>query len=237
MYGYVRANPMMFVDPSGLLAKKVEWVFKPIGNLVTVPWNWLGEKSGYSVDSPEIRLKDRSIAPSLPASGRIGTEGIGGDYSALFDESLGYDAWILNPSHGKPWDIVETGMELIAGPGKWSRETAALLDEAARGGGIYDFVSHSQGGVQFGQALGLMTERFASGSTISFQNTPYNPFSAHAAGHHAGLSVDYDANPFDMVPALGNPWYLPTAGLYLPFYIGTGARMHGEQINGKSVWD
>jgi len=218
-------------SPLGILGRVAGGTLGALGNVITAPWNWLGRQSGYSVDSPIIYLKSGKESSSLPSSGRIGTEGIGGDYSVLFDKSMGYDAWIHNPSHGKLWDIVETGMQLIAGPGKWSKETSALLDAAARGGGVYDFIAHSQGGVQFGQALRLMTERFAAGSTVSFQNTPYNPFSAHAAGRHAGLSVDYDAHPLDVVPSLGNPWYIPTAGLYLPFYIGTGAEIHS-----KGVW-
>jgi hypothetical protein len=75
-----------------------------------------------------------------------------------------------------------------------------------------------------------MKNNFAKGSSVRFANTPYNPVSAYISANNVNLDFKYKSDPRDFVSTLGNPWNLPTTINYLPIYIRTGAKIHGEGV-------
>jgi len=196
----------------------------------------IGQWSGYSKDVASVRTSYGTEQQLPLGSNVIGVQGIGGGDEAADAALFKYkniDAILVNPSHGPIADIVESTQELLFGPGSWSHSAAKLLDAAAVSGGSYSFVAHSQGGIQFGQALGLMNESFkSSGSTVTFVKTPYGRLASYTSGWSAGLHVKYEDHAFDIVSALGNPWLLPSAVVSLPIYAASGALAH--TVN---VWD
>ena len=191
----------------------------------------VGQWSGCSKDTPTVLHPDGSSGAVLPNGGRIGTNGVYTTPEKAINNmnKNGYDAWLYNPTHGLAADLVESFQEILFGPGSWSRNAAPILDSAAKSGAVFSFVAHSQGGIQFGQALSLMNQKFAVGSAVHFVNTPYNALSAHINGVNAGLRTTYGANALDIVSAMGNPWLLPSAIVALPYYVATGA---GPHVNG-----
>ena len=199
----------------------------------------IGQWSGYSKDTAEIIGPDGKGRSGLPMRGKVGINGIAGrldgkDGILETMKAEHYDAWLLNRSHTGFADIVESGQELLFGPGSWSRSAAGILDNAAGSGAMLHLVAHSQGGILLGDALGLMNNSFAgSGTSVTFVKTPISHFGANGAAANAGISrlnVNYEAHAFDIVSALGCPWLLPSALVGLPAYGITGAKAHTVNV-------
>jgi len=193
----------------------------------------IGQWSGYTRNDQFEHMKNGAKTPG--ARLEYGVNGIGGKWDGVggLNETMvnkNYDGWFFNKSQGGLADVVESAQELLFGPGSWSREASGALNSMAGTGTAVDFIAHSQGGIQFGQALNLMDTTFSKGSTVHFKKTPWGPISAACSAKNAGLSMDYTAHAFDMVSALGNPWLLPTSILALPVYIANGAQAHTGNV-------